>query len=177
MDAVVHGCGDRPYISRRCLPHDAQFGEWFPSNLGGREREAEEEDWCVPPLVRWGSPHTSLEDAIRDSADLLHVAGHSDEAAPAIDPNARIRAIAFLRTHADEACRRGYTLAVPRILPGPDGSVDVHWELDDFEVLLNFPVDAGAPATFYGDDRRQGGAIKGTIAARDRRSLLPWLIW
>ncbi len=46
----------------------------------------------------------------------------------------------------------GKELPAPRILPGPEGSIDVHWKLPRFEVLVNIPNDSSKPATFYGDD-------------------------
>ena len=43
-------------------------------------------------------------------------------------------------------------MEVPSIMPGPGGSIDVHWKNKSFELLINFPPAPGAPATFYGDD-------------------------
>src|SRR5437016_2474479 len=36
-------------------------------------------------------------------------------------------------------------LEVPKILPGPDGSIDIHWEIDDRELLINIPPDPEKP--------------------------------
>jgi hypothetical protein len=43
-------------------------------------------------------------------------------------------------------------LVIPDILPGPEGSVDLHWENENFELLINIPADSSTPATYYGDD-------------------------
>jgi hypothetical protein len=43
----------------------------------------------------------------------------------------------------------GYSL---KVLPGPDGSLDIHWKNKKKELLLNIPSDNNSPAQFYGDD-------------------------
>lgn len=43
-------------------------------------------------------------------------------------------------------------IPAPRLLPGPDGSVDVHWKTDQWELLVNIPKELDSPAEFYGDD-------------------------
>jgi len=43
----------------------------------------------------------------------------------------------------------------PNILPGPSGSIDIHWDRPSYEMLINIPADPDAMATFYGDDRGQ----------------------
>jgi hypothetical protein len=52
-------------------------------------------------------------------------------------------------------------LPLPRILPGPDASIDIHWKEPDFELLLNIPPD-NQNAQFYGDNKF-GEEIKGVI--------------
>ena len=41
---------------------------------------------------------------------------------------------------------------VPKVLPGPAGSIDIHWKSEKKELLVNIPADPNLPATFYGDD-------------------------
>lgn len=41
---------------------------------------------------------------------------------------------------------------IPYISPGPDGSVDLHWEHGGRGLLINIPADDGR-ATFYGDGK------------------------
>jgi hypothetical protein len=123
------------------------------------------------------SDQGAFERAIEESADLLgDGAARDEEEAPASLPAARERAIGFLRAHATQARRLGFELPVPRICAGPGGSVDVHWKLDDFEILVNFPPNPDEPVTFYGDNEGSD-SIRGTIGSdREPRSLLPWLI-
>ncbi|MBI4661430.1 MAG: hypothetical protein HY735_21620 [Verrucomicrobia bacterium] len=63
----------------------------------------------------------------------------------------------------------------PKILPGPDGSIDVHWKTKTCELLVNVPAGSNQRADFYGDD--YGSLrIKGTIDPENPSSgLLFWL--
>ena len=87
------------------------------------------------------------------------------------------RAVAFLTTHAEgfwESC--GIRLPIPRIGPGPDGSIDLHWKLPSRELLVNIPADANEVPTFYGDNY---GALKnrGTLEPRKfNAEIVPWLL-
>lgn len=53
-------------------------------------------------------------------------------------------------------------LPIPRILPGPDGSIDLHWKAAHGEVLLNIPANINAMAGYYGDST-SGACIKGKL--------------
>ena len=87
------------------------------------------------------------------------------------------RAVRFLRTNATEAIKLQIDLSIPRILPGPSGSIDLHWRLSHFEILVNIPPDASELVRFFGDDGAKS-QVKGTIADDGPESarLLPWLI-
>jgi hypothetical protein len=69
---------------------------------------------------------------------------------------------------------RGVSIDAPRILPGPDGSIDIHWKTDAYELLVNMPAVASQPATYYGDRRGQN-MIKGTIDTSQQQIWL--LVW
>ena len=44
-------------------------------------------------------------------------------------------------------------LPVPTIAPGPDGSIDLHWKNQQWELLVNIPPSgSNEPAVFYGDN-------------------------
>ncbi len=63
----------------------------------------------------------------------------------------------------------------PIIAPGPDGSIDVHWQFAGRELLLNIPVSTEEHAAFYGDNER-GEKVKGELDIdSDQRWLLEWL--
>jgi hypothetical protein len=74
------------------------------------------------------------------------------------------RAIDFLRRSANSlVIRTGRDLVPPEILPGPQGSIDLHWDEPNFEMLINIPRQATAPAGFYADDRGEN-KLKGTLS-------------
>ena len=50
---------------------------------------------------------------------------------------------------------------IPEILPGPNGSIDLEWEADRFDLLINIPKD-GELASYYGDDYGEN-QIKGNL--------------
>jgi len=41
---------------------------------------------------------------------------------------------------------------IPEISPGPNGSIDIHWKAERFELLINIPDEKDKPASFYGDN-------------------------
>jgi hypothetical protein len=104
----------------------------------------------APPRVE---PLAGLSTAIRESRTMLDLSDDwDDEGSPRILESTWRRATEYLRRHAELLyIRSGTRIPTPRILPGPDGSVDLHWKTDRRELLLNVPAQAAEPATFYGD--------------------------
>lgn len=45
----------------------------------------------------------------------------------------------------------GKIMATPKIYHAPGGSIDIYWENERFNLLINIPP-GDAPATFYGDN-------------------------
>lgn len=86
------------------------------------------------------------------------------------------QATVFLITNANELWARQHrTIPVPQIEPGPNGSIDLHWQADGKELLINVPDDAGGPATFYGDNA-SAEFVKGSLnTSADAQWLLMWL--
>jgi len=70
--------------------------------------------------------------------------------------------------------KHGVKIGAPEILPGPDGSIDIHWNYPGYELLLNVPPDSDQPITYYGDDRK-GNSLKGVLASADNGGFLLWL--
>jgi len=87
------------------------------------------------------------------------------------------RAVDFLTLYIKRSWERyGVKLVIPTIFPGPDGSIDLHWDRSESEMLVNIPADAGQPVTFYGDDKK-GSSVRGSISAVElyNESLMLWL--
>jgi len=128
----------------------------------------------------WISDHDPLhriEMAIRGSRSILDLASDWDDAgASTCSESTWKRATTFLRDHANWAYRhQGVIIPPPAILPGPDGSIDLHWRTTTYELLVNVPGTTGRPASFYGDDYRSL-SIKGTINPElPNRGLIAWL--
>ena len=58
--------------------------------------------------------------------------------------------------------------------PGPNASIDLHWQTDDYELLINVPADTNTPVTHYGDNRA-GRITKGPLDLSTPNHLL--LLW
>lgn len=86
------------------------------------------------------------------------------------------RATEYLRRQAHWVMDRfGVMLDAPDVMPLADGSIDIHWDSETCELLINVPPDANRPASFYGDDRGSLH-IKGTLATEAfNEGLLQWL--
>jgi hypothetical protein len=54
-------------------------------------------------------------------------------------------------------------LGEPDITGGPDGSIDIHWKGEGYEVLLDVPADPLIPANYYADDGNYGAQVKGKL--------------
>jgi hypothetical protein len=63
----------------------------------------------------------------------------------------------------------------PRILPGPEGSIDIHWKAAGREVLINIPANDAIPAGYYGSgDAKE--SIKGKLdTSKSNLWILTWL--
>ena len=105
-----------------------------------------------------------VRDAIERSRTILDLEDDwDDEGAQAYSEEVWERAVEFVRTSATRVRDRfGRVIDAPAILPGPDGSIDLHWNYPSYELLINIPADPVQMAGFYGDDRGQV-TIKGTF--------------
>jgi hypothetical protein len=103
-----------------------------------------------------------------------------EDGQPVITRNTLGRAINFLESLATEASDR-YKIIIdlPNILPGPDQSIDLLWDICDdkrnYELLINIPADSNETPSYYGDDRN-GSYVRGSFSnQKNRRLLLAWL--
>lgn len=118
-----------------------------------------------------------LLSAIDESRRILDLPEDWDgEGSPAFMEDTWDRATDFL-LHCESVLWNGASrsLPAPQILPGPDSSIDIHWQSSRRELLINIPDHRDAPITFYGDDfgqdKRKGQIQEG---APDL-DLLVWL--
>ena len=55
----------------------------------------------------------------------------------------------------------------PKILPGPDGSIDLLWDKQSYRLLLNIHPHPEQIVSFYGDNRTAVPHIKGDFYLSD----------
>jgi len=86
------------------------------------------------------------------------------------------RAIAFVTSYGRRLWEmHGMQLPIPKIGPGPDASIDLHWKQTSRELLVNIPADANQLSVFYGDNYGTQ-SIKGSIDLDDFNLVLAqWL--
>ena len=101
-----------------------------------------------------------LDDVLETASEIVSVRFDQDE--PTILSAAFDRARKFLRTQSLEMKKRlGYFPPTPNISPGPNGSVDLHWEQPTWRLLVNIPA-TETHASFYGECAGNG-KIKGNL--------------
>jgi|SRR5271157_1588844 len=87
-----------------------------------------------------------------------------------------LRAVDFLRKVAEKLwIDTGLQFNLPEILPGPQGSIDLHWKSPKFELLINFPEDPTEPTDVYGDNYEER-VLKGTFEVEELLGVIAaWL--
>lgn len=120
---------------------------------------------------------SDLLEVVQSSRSILELKDNwDDEGSPAYSEATWNRAVLFFLKNALWVWKNHATIIdAPRILPGPKGTIDLHWETETYELLINIPIEPSAPATFYGDDRGNL-SIKGTFdPSVYNKGLLMWL--
>jgi hypothetical protein len=123
------------------------------------------------------SPLGNLFAAVRKAHTMLSLPDDWDDAgSPSIRPETLRRAVFFLLLNsAIVLWRYAAVVPTPRITPGPDGSVDLHWRTRRRELLINVPRESQEPFSYYGDDfgsDKRKGSIPADSLAPD---LFAWL--
>jgi hypothetical protein len=106
----------------------------------------------------------NIWDAIESSKYILELENDWDgEGGQTYSEETWKRATGLLSRYATQMWQVfGRLMDAPKILPGPDGSIDIHWKSANSEMLVNLPADPSELASFYGDD--YGSArIKGSF--------------
>lgn len=117
-----------------------------------------EADSGIEPLKR--APSEAIAHKIQESRRILEIEDNWDgEGSVGYSVETWEKAVSFLRVLEDTL---HVALDAPDILPGPDGSIDLHWLTEQYEMLVNIPSE-GDVATYYGDNY-SSNSIKGSIA-------------
>lgn len=160
-------CAERIQISHLFGSSLNKFLEVHPS---WRVEHSEHKIWEDLPLAL-----NHIKDAIEDSKGILAL--RSEETGELLSSGTTWqRAVEFLSKNALWLWNtQNVSVQAPEISVGPEGSIDLHWESERYELLINIRADASMPAGFYGDDKGSL-KIKGTLSlAAYNRGLLLWL--
>ena len=133
--------------------------------------EAPKEVTNVPPNF------DQIVAAIEESRKLLDWEDDWDEeGSPGYEEAMWQRGAGFLKDNALRLWEEyGACVEAPRVLPGPNGSIDIHWHTGDHELLINIPADRSKLAPYYGDTPT-GHSVKGTLdTSAENQWLLMWL--
>ncbi len=105
-----------------------------------------------------------IKRAIDESRRILELEDNwDDEGSPRYEESTLIRATTFLVRTAQEYYKLyNIWIDAPRILHGPEGSIDLHWKTPSHELLINIPANSESPVEFYGDSGNSK-SIKGQL--------------
>ena len=175
MELVVH----RPKARKGYLAtgHRSPAKEWVPARTARSEQFEALTTERAPRLSRNSNTQAldHIEKAIDRSRYVGELGDNWDEAgAQAIAPRTWQRAVTFLRESAAALLKDcGIVIEAPRILPGPEGTVDLHWQNGRFLLLINI-TSVGA-ADFYGETPT-GLSLRGEfIPELHQQGILSWL--
>jgi hypothetical protein len=133
----------------------------------------------------------SADIAIKHISEVIEQSKHilafeddwDDDGSPAYTVDTWDRATDFLLRNARYLWEENHLpLDAPKILPGPSGSIDLHWKTTHRELLINIPASSDESANFYGDDslsrdHPSNQTVKGIIdTSKDHLWLLIWLM-
>lgn len=143
---------------------------------GERFAHTEQPGWFLPKLIAATPALSPLDEIIEASRAILELELDEAEAQAPYAEETWTRAVEFLRRNAKWVWDTlGLVVDLPEILPGPDGSIDLHWDYPGYEMLINIPADPTNKAGFYGDERGEI-QIKGSFdPRRHNHGLLLWL--
>ena len=119
-----------------------------------------------------------IAEVLESSREILELKDDWDEeGSPGYKESTWNRAAQFIKDTSLSFHRdAGFWVDPPRVLPGPEGSIDIHWRTSKRELLINIPENDEEPADYYGS----GGAndiIKGKLDTSSQQNfwILAWL--
>ena len=147
------------------------------AHIGLQRQEEPPHDFSDPVLKH-------ILEKIEESRTILNFEDNGDdEGSPAYKTSTWERATTFLHRSALQLWKDYHLiLDVPKILPGPAGSIDLHWKTARRELLINIHDTLDEPANFYGDDSAASEhsptqVVKGILdTSKDNQWLLMWLM-
>jgi hypothetical protein len=79
------------------------------------------------------------------------------------------------RITGEYTARNGAEPTPPKVQPGPDGSIDIHWRRKGRDLVVNVPCSPDEPPAYYGETEA-GATTEGRLdSAASNHWLLAWL--
>jgi hypothetical protein len=163
---------------RQQIPSQRTIDEWIESaECSWFPKESVSGDPDQPVLERLSvDAYPELEAEIKHAEQMVEEdEEYEDE--PTYTGETLNRAISFLTAQLAQVKEFGCEFVpVPKIGPGPDLSVDIHWKQEKWELLVNISADSDELATFYGDDYGVQ-KIKGSVdPTAPNNGIILWLM-
>jgi hypothetical protein len=160
-------------------------GNWYPNagkNKHGFRREKKRDPGPLPreeaELKNFAaiSEYLTTYKAIERSRYIEQLRDNwNDEGAAGYTRLTWRRTAWFVAVQAKAARDASVSIGAPTIAPADHGSIDIHWQTSDRNLLINVPADAQRPATYYGASRG-GETTSGLLDTQTARlDLLLWL--
>lgn len=118
-------------------------------------------------------------EAVEQSRYILELEDDwDDEGSKGYQPLVWERVVIFLIRLSEKALASfNIVLDAPQIYHGYEGSIDLLWRTDKYQLLVNFPEDDDSPGSFYGDNFNID-TFEGTFKpSKVECSLLAFLVW
>ncbi len=158
----------------RYLEHKSEKFEieadYFVSWLHAEDRNSKFRDYSVISVFR-----SSIDMAIQKAREMF-IVDENDE--PDVYPTEYAQSIAFtlLSNLMEEADILGSDFAIPTIAAAEQNSIDLIWNLQEAELIINFPKNNERKIAFIGENRN-GDRFRGAISTdQGQINFLNWLL-
>ena len=120
-------------------------------------------DWASPKIdltqVRRTSIHTKLKRGVELNSSfekyrsyIMNLPDNWDgNDAPSFNEKTLERVFSLLKNILDKLWNEMIKISIPLIQPVSDGSIDINWETDKFELLINIPEEQNELINLYGE--------------------------
>lgn len=120
-------------------------------------------DWVLPPKM------AALRHAIEKSHRIVGQVLEYDDETIVVSESTWKHAGKLLMENALKLWRsHKICFDPPKIMAGPDGSIDLHWKTDNRELLINVPAGSEGAVGYYGDDKAE--QTKDSVRGKDLES-------
>jgi hypothetical protein len=138
--------------------------------------------FVIPSIQRFdsstknGLTFSELLSVIKESSKITEIPDNFDEeGSPGYTNNTWLRAgYTLIEMWKETVSKEIGFLYLPKILPGPSGSIDLYWKSPILELLVNVHRDLHEETTYYGR-RKDGAEIEGTIKGGDFSDIVEFL--